>query len=208
MLKKGLFITFEGADGTGKSTQIAKTADYLKEADCDVVITREPGGSRISEMIRDILLDPDNKEMTPETEALLYAAARAQHVKEQILPSLADGKTVICDRYVDSSLAYQGHARGLGMDKIFEINKLATKDIMPDITFYLDLPIKTALDRRGSQRPFDRMEQNGTEFMELVSQGYKILAKQNKGRIFVIDAGGTQQDVFKKIKDILDKKII
>ena len=137
---KGKFITVEGTDGSGKSTQLKLLMDYLGTKNCDVVFTREPGGTEISEKIRDVILDINNKEMTDMTEALLYAAARAQHVQQKIIPAINEGKVVICDRFVDSSIAYQGAARGLGTDNIMQINSFALNGIMPDLTLFFDLP--------------------------------------------------------------------
>jgi dTMP kinase len=208
MLNRGLFITFEGTDGVGKSTQIEKTYRYLKNEGYDVVLTREPGGTRISELIRMIVLDERNTEMFYETEALLYAAARAQHVKELVEPSLAAGKMVISDRYIDSSLAYQGHARGLGIRCILDINRFAIGKTMPDITFYLDIPAELAVSRKKMCGGLDRIEQDGPEFMSKAEEGYRILLEEYKDRIVCVDATGAAEEVFDRIKAELIKKII
>lgn len=205
--KRGLFITFEGADGTGKSTQIAMTYKYLADKGYDVVLTREPGGTAISEDIREILLDSKNKEMFDETEALLYAAARAQHVKERIDPALISGKMVICDRFIDSSLVYQGYARGLGFEEVKMINDFAIGTTIPDITFLMELSSEIALKRREKASKLDRIESNGSRFMSDVETGYNKLVDKFPDRIMKVDASGIIEEVFDRIKTEIDKKI-
>lgn len=188
---KGIFLTMEGPDGSGKSTQIVKLKTYLEANGYpDVVVTREPGGTAISEAVRNILLDRSYAEMDDHTEALLYAAARAQLVAQVIKPALEEGKAVISDRFVDSSAVYQGMARGLGVEKIYELNGFAMQDIWPDLTIHLDLPAEVGLARAKSRAQLDRMEAQSTVFHEKVAQGYRDLAALAPDRIVTIDAAG------------------
>ncbi len=188
---KGIFLTMEGPDGSGKSTQIVKLKTYLEANGYpDVVVTREPGGTAISEAVRNILLDRSYAEMDDHTEALLYAAARAQLVAQVIKPALEEGKAVISDRFVDSSAVYQGMARGLGVEKIYELNGFAMQDIWPDLTIHLDLPAEVGLARAKSRAQLDRMEAQSTAFHEKVAQGYRDLAALAPERIVTIDAAG------------------
>lgn len=188
---KGIFLTMEGPDGSGKSTQIVKLKTYLEANGYpDVVVTREPGGTAISEAVRNILLDRLYAEMDDHTEALLYAAARAQLVAQVIKPALEEGKAVISDRFVDSSAVYQGMARGLGVEKIYELNGFAMQDIWPDLTIHLDLPAEVGLARARSRAQLDRMEAQSTAFHEKVAQGYRDLAALAPERIVTIDAAG------------------
>ena len=161
---KGKFITFEGCEGSGKSTQVAMFREYLEKNGIDYVFTREPGGTEIAEKIRGIILDVKNAEMTDECEALLYSAARAQHIKEKIIPALNEGKLVLCDRYIDSSYAYQAYARGLGIDFIKKINSYAVDNCMPDYTVFLNISSTDAFLRKGGQDKDDRLEQVVLEF--------------------------------------------
>ena len=148
MMTRGKFITFEGCDGCGKSTQLRLLSEYLAKNDIPHIFTREPGGGKISEAIRDILLNGKNSEMTDECEALLYAASRVQHLSDRVEPALSEGKLVICDRYVDSSLAYQAHARGLGVDFVSKINAFALEKYLPDVTIFIDLTPEAAFLRK------------------------------------------------------------
>src|SRR5665648_577120 len=184
-MKRGLFITFEGPDGSGKSTQIKKLKKKLENKGLETVLTREPGGTAISENIREIILDVKNSEMDSLTEALLYAAARSQHVTQVILPALEANKTVICDRFMDSSIAYQGYGRKLG-DQVRIINKFAVRGITPDITFLLLL--EPSIGKGRIKREYDRLELEQNKFHEDVYQGYMELAKHNPDRIIIIDA--------------------
>ncbi len=185
---RGIFITMEGPDGAGKTTQINLLSEYLKEKGYEVLVTREPGGTVISEAIRALLLDPAHTEMKPETEMLLYASARAQLVHEVIGPAIESGKAVISDRFVDSSVVYQGIARGLGIDTVYAVNKPAIGDYQPDVTFLLDLPAETGIARKKEQAELDRMERETIEFHKKVAEGYRTLAERDPGRIFKVDA--------------------
>ena len=185
---KGIFITMEGPDGAGKSTQIELLKSYLTEQGFEVLITREPGGTVISEAVRGVLLNPEYKEMKPETELLLYAAARAQLVGEVIGPAVDAGKAVISDRFVDSSVVYQGIARGLGVETVYSVNRPAIGEYMPDVTFLLDLPAEVGIARKKNQAELDRMEQESLDFHRKVAEGYRTLAERDPERIKTIDA--------------------
>ena len=185
---KGIFITMEGPDGAGKTTQMEMLSESLKERGYEVLLTREPGGTEISEAIRGILLDPANKEMKPETELLLYAAARAQLVQQVIGPAVEAGKAVISDRFVDSSVVYQGIARGLGIETVYAVNRPAIGKYMPDATFLLDLSAREGIARKKNQAELDRMEQESLDFHEKVAEGYRTLAERDPERILTIDA--------------------
>ena len=178
----------EGPDGSGKSTQIALLKEYLENEGYDVIITREPGGTVISEAIREVILNKDFTEMSPVTEMLLYASARAQLIAELVGPALEEGKAVISDRFVDSSLVYQGMARGLGVEKVYEVNKQAIGKYMPDVTFLLDLPAEVGISRKKDQKELDRMELESLEFHKKVAQGYRDMAARFPERIKTIDA--------------------
>ncbi len=185
---QGIFITMEGPDGAGKSTQIDMLKEFLEEKGYDVLITRDPGGNEISEAIRGVILNKEYTKMGHMTELLLYAAARAQLVKENIMPALMSGKAVIADRFVDSSAVYQGIGRGLGVDTVYKVNEFALQGIMPDMTFLMDLDAKVGIARKKNQAELDRMESETLEFHEKVVEGYRLLAEQNKDRIVKIDA--------------------
>ncbi len=202
---KGKFITFEGCEGSGKSTQVALFKEYLQKNNIEYVFTREPGGTEISEKIRSIILDIENKEMSDECEALLYASARAQLINEKIIPSLNAGKLVLCDRYLDSSMAYQAYARGLGEDFIKSINSYAINNCMPDYTIFLNISPKEAFLRKGGMDKDDRLEQSGIDFHERVYQGYLRLLKDNPDRFISIDA---HNDIENTHKNIIDELVI
>lgn len=198
-MSKGLFISFEGADGSGKSTQYRIFAEYLKQQGYDTVLTREPGGTPISESIRNIILDPNNSEMSDMTEALLFAASRAQLVSQVIRPAVEQGKIVLCDRFMDSSIAYQGYARGLG-DCVRIINEYAVEGMQPDITFFLDLKPEDGRKRNIAAGKLDRMEQQAIEFHDKVYHAYLSLAEIYKDRYAVIDASGSIEEVQERIR--------
>ncbi len=201
----GKFISFEGGDGSGKSTQINLLKDYLEGLGYEVVLSREPGGTKIGEKIREVILDVNNEEMTGETEALLYAASRAQHVGELIRPSLEAGKVVIVDRYIDSSIVYQGIARALGVDEVRDINEFGTKKLLPDITFYLDLKAEDGIGRKKEQAKLDRLEKEHISFHNTVRDGYISLSSQSPDRIEVVDASKSIEDIHKIIKEKVNR---
>ena len=204
---RGVFITVEGLDGCGKTTQMNALEQALKRFGYDVLRTREPGGCPVSEKIRDIVLDRGHPEMLPMTEALLYASARAQHVGQIILPALKKGRLVLCDRYVDSSIAYQGGGRMLGMDRVADINAYATGGLLPDISVYLDAGVSAALERRFGVGGADRIEMEPSEFHTRVSDAFEKLIQNQSSRYLVVDARADAESVtrecFKKVMDKL-----
>ena len=203
---KGYFLSVEGGDGSGKSTQIQNIKKYLTERGQEVILTREPGGTEIAEKIRELILDPANKGLTGKAEMLLYAASRAQHLEEKILPALAEGKTVLSDRFTDSSIAYQGYGRGLG-EMVAEVNRIATGGKEPDLTIFLNITPAAGIARKNKQdgHILDRMEQEKLTFHEAVYEGYLALAKESGGRIAAIDADRPAEEVFADIKKELDR---
>jgi dTMP kinase len=203
--KKGLFITLEGPDGSGKSTIAKLLKKYIEDLGYKCVLTREPGGTDISEKIRNLLLDNGNVEMTDKTEALLYAAARAQHTEEKIKPLLNQGVIVISDRYVLSSLAYQGHSRGLGIDEVMNINKFAMGEVYPDCTLFFDVDPEIALSRKFINREGDRLENEGRDFHKKTYEGYKKAIETYWKNIRVIDANNNVKEVLKQCKYAVDE---
>lgn len=195
-MAKGHFITVEGIDGVGKSTQAALIEAVLDSAGYDVLRLREPGGVKISEQIRAILLDPANAEMGDVCELLLYEAARAQLVHQVIRPALAAGKTVVCDRFYDSTTAYQAFADGLDRNMVSQANELAVDGCRPDLTLVFDLPVENALRRRSGREAEDRLELKGLEFQERVAAGFRAVAADEPDRVKLIDAGESIAEVF------------
>lgn len=200
---KGLFITLEGGDGSGKSTQIRNIENYFTEKGMKVLHTREPGGSPISEKLRDILLDTDNTEMEAVTEMFIYAASRAQHVRETVIPALERGEVVICDRFVDSSIAYQAYGRRLG-DMVAEVNRHATGGLRPDITIWLDIDPETGKARASGDKGPDRLDLESADFHERVRAGYRSIAEAEPDRFKRIDAGGSIEEIRDLIYGCLD----
>lgn len=205
-MARGKFITFEGCDGCGKSTQLRLLSNYLSENGVPHIFTREPGGGKISEAIREILLNGKNMEMTDECEALLYAASRVQHLSDRVEPALSEGKLVICDRYVDSSLAYQAYARGLGLDFITKINAFALKNYLPDVTIFIDLTPEAAFLRKHGADQNDRLEKAGMEFHKRVYEGYKSVAAAEPDRVACVDGTQTPDKIFADVLKILKGK--
>ena len=200
----GKFITFEGPEGSGKTSVIKAVKEYLSNEGYDILTTREPGGIKIAEKIRDIILDKENTEMNAHTEALLFAASRSQHFNEKIIPALQEGKIIFCDRFIDSSLAYQGHARGLGIDEVYQINRFAIGDHMPDLTIFIDVPPEVGLNRVFSNiRKIDRLDLETIEFHQKVYQGYKILAKKFVNRFVVVDGTNPVETVIEDTIQII-----
>ena len=202
-MKKGLFITLEGPDGSGKSTVAKLLHEYIDGLGILNAFTREPGGTAIGEDIRKILLDNDNYEMTSRTEALLYAAARAQHAEEKIQPLLDNDYIVLSDRYVLSSLAYQGHSRGLGIETIMEINEFAMGDTYPDLVLFFDVDPEIALSRKYINREGDRLENEGKEFHNKTYEGYEKAIEKYSKNIVKIDANGTVEETLKNCIDVV-----
>lgn len=201
---RGLFITLEGGDGAGKSTQIRNIQRFFESKGLVVVHTREPGGTQIGEKLRDILLDKCAGEMTDVTEMLIFAAARAQHVRELIIPALEEGKVVICDRFTDSSVAYQGYGRELG-EQVAEVNARATGGLRPDITFWLDIDPETGRKRAGKAGELDRLELEQLDFHYRLYEGYKTLLEQNPERIKRIDASRSIDEMRDEIYAYLEE---
>lgn len=206
-MKKGLFITIEGMDGSGKTTQINVIKEYMSQKGYNVVLTREPGGTEISEKIRDLILDSANTKMSEVAEMLLYAAARAQVVAQLIRPAIEAGNIVICDRFVDSSYAYQGFGRGIDFDTIADVNRAAVDGMMPDITFFIDISPEIALKRRMASTGADRIEKEHMEFHMKVYSGYKRLAALYPERIKTIDGNRGVEEIAEDILKWLDEKL-
>jgi dTMP kinase len=198
---QGLFISMEGPDGAGKSTQIELLQEYLADKGYETIITREPGGTVISEAIRGIILNKDYSEMSPNTELLLYAAARAQLVHEVIRPALEAGKAVICDRFLESSVVYQG------IDKVYAVNDYALEGLRPQLTILLDLDAEEGLRRKKNQAELDRMEAAGLEFHQKVAEGYRFLAERDSNRIMRISATLPREDIHAKIVKEVESRI-
>ena len=204
---RGIFITIEGPDGSGKTTQRELLKKYLEEKGYDVLITRDPGGNPVSEAIRGVLLNKDFTEMGYMTELLLYAAARAQLVKENIKPALDAGQAVIADRFVDSSAVYQGIGRDLGVDTVYKVNEFALQGIMPDMTILMDLDAEVGLARKKNQAELDRMERESVDFHKKVVAGYRDLADRYPERILKVDAALQVQEIHDIIVANIERKL-
>lgn len=202
--KKGLFITFEGVDGSGKSTQLELTKDYLRSKNIDFIVTRNPGGTDLGVKLREILLNYDGN-IAPLCELFLYLGDMAQNIEETIIPSLNEGKIVICDRYIDSTIAYQGCARGLAISEIININKLIERFLTPDLTLIYDLDLENAAKRISREK--DRLESESLDFHIKVKNGYLDLAQKYPERIKVIDSNKSIEEVFAETKKIIDQKL-
>lgn len=209
-MTKGLFISLEGPDGSGKTSVVKELKEQLEKLGYDIVTTREPGGSPIAEQIREVILDVDNTAMDARTEALLYAASRRQHLVEKILPALERGQIVITDRFVDSSIAYQGVARGIPVEDIRSINHFGIENHMPDLTFLIDVPAEVGLERihqaRG-QRQFDRLDQESIDFHQMVRQAFLDLEKETE-RIVLVNGEQSIEAVTKACLDIMREKAL
>ncbi|BFH65927.1 dTMP kinase [Paenibacillus azoreducens] len=207
---QGIFVTLEGGDGSGKTTVIDRLKTYLENRPIPHIITREPGGIEIAEKIREIILNPSHTAMDARTEALLYAASRSQHLAERVEPALAEGKLVLCDRFVDSSLVYQGYARGIGVDQVWSINQFAIHDRMPQLTFYLDIEPEIGMARiaASKEREVNRLDLEGLPFHHKVREGYMKLVERFPDRIVVIDASQTIENVERDIIRSLEERIL
>ena len=206
MKENGRFITFEGPDGAGKTTIINLVAKELP----NVLLTREPGGIEIAEQIRSVILDKENTSMDPRTEALLYAAARRQHLIEKVKPALQEGKVVLCDRFVDSSLAYQGYARELGIDEVYSINQFAIEELMPELTIYFDIEPELGMERinQNKGREVNRLDLENLDFHHKVREGYHILLDRFPNRMIRIDASGKVDTVLKETLRIIKERLV
>lgn len=203
-MEKGLFITFEGADGCGKTTQLELLKEYLTNKGVEVVVTREPGGKGLGEHVRNILLNYDG-EVSDRCESFLFLADRAQNIDVIVTPAINQGKIVLCDRHTDSTVAYQGYGRGLDLDEINMLNNLATGGKKPDLTLVFDIDVETSMKRVGNEK--DRMESAGIEFHNKVRNGYLEIAKQEPNRIKVLDATKSIEEIHKEVQKIIDTYI-
>lgn len=205
----GLFISIEGPEGSGKTTVAKNITEVLQKEGYKVVYTREPGGVGIAEKIRDIILDVNNTNLDPRSEALLYAASRRQHLVEKVQPILKDGAIIICDRFIDSSLAYQGHARNIGIDEVFSINMFAVENTLPDLTILLDIDPKVGLERINTQRngEINRLDLESLSFHNAVHEGYQIIKNKYRDRFTIVDGNQSKDIVFDEIYKIIKEKI-
>ncbi len=207
------FITFEGIEGSGKSTQIRHLFEFLRGKGIEVLLTREPGGTPVGERVRGILLDPAMKEILPRAELFLYAAARIQHLEEVIQPAIAEGKVVLCDRFVDATVAYQGHGRGIPLAEVKVVNSLAALDVRPDLTLLLDLPVETGLARARDRNAADassatsRFEEEDLAFHARVREGYQAIAAADRARVKIIPADQTVERVARQIQTIVGRAL-
>lgn len=205
---KGKFITLEGPDGSGKTTIALKICEYLESKNYKVLLTREPGGNHIAEQIREVILDKNNTAMDARTEALLYAASRRQHLVEKVKPALDDGYIVICDRFIDSSLVYQGVGRKIGINEVFEMNQFAIDGFMPEKTILFDVDYKIGLKRiMDGNREQNRLDLEGNEFHKQVYEAYLHIADKYQERITKIDASKSIDEVFKQAIDVIEEII-
>ena len=204
-----LFVTIEGPEGSGKTTIGKKIVERLIQEGYEVIYTREPGGIEIAEQIRQVILDVNNTNMDPRTEALLYAASRRQHLMEKIVPAIKDNKIIICERFVDSSLAYQGHARHLGIDNVYEINKFAIDTLMPDLTLLFDIDPKIGLERINANklREVNRLDLEQLEFHTLVREGFLIIQSREPNRVKKVDASQSIENVFNDAYKLIEQAI-
>ena len=201
---RGFFITFEGNDGSGKSSVISAIKEELEKNGIDVILTREPGGSKIAEKIRNIILDTDNIEMDSKTEALLYAASRREHIVHTVIPAIQEGKVVLSDRFLDSSLVYQGIARGLGLEKIYNLNDFAIEGFLPDLTIMIAVRPEIGMARiKKNRNELDRLELEKIDFHNRVYDGYKEVAELYNDRIVMINGEQTKEEVIEEAKQIV-----
>lgn len=205
-MKKGFFVTIEGCEGVGKSTLLRGLKDYLETAGRDAVFTREPGGTEVAERIRAVILDPENAAMTPTAELLLYAAARAQHTEEKIIPAVRNGKLVICDRYSDSTLAYQSYARGLDRGECLAADEIARRGVKPDLTVFLDLSPERGFARKGGADKGDRLEREKIDFHERVYAGFRAIAESEPDRVVAVDASKSKEEVLAAVVSLLKER--
>lgn len=207
-MNKGLFITFEGNDGSGKTTVSQMAYETLKEMGYPVLYTREPGGIDIAEQIREVILDPKNTAMDARCEALLYAASRRQHLVEKVLPALENNQIVLCDRFVDSSLVYQGIARGIGVEEVYQLNEFAIEGHLPNATIFLDVSLETGLSRVSSRGNLDRLDAESMDFHIQVAKGYELIKSIFADRMHVIDANQSIEQVVeatvKELQEIIN----
>lgn len=208
MEHKGLFITFEGGEGSGKTTVAKMIVEAFREKGISVMLTREPGGVVIAEEIRDIIVDRKNTNMDPKTEALLYAASRRQHLVEKVAPALQEGKIVISDRFIDSSLVYQGIARGIGIEKVYQMNLFATEELMPELTIFFDVSPSIGLCRiRSNDREVNRLDLEKESFHEKVYEGYQTICHMFPERIRRVDASLSKEEVYQQVLSLIEERL-
>ncbi len=205
-----MFISLEGPEGAGKTTVLSVVSERLKAEGKPVLVTREPGGIKISEAIREVILDNDHVKMDAKTEALLYAAARRQHLVEKVMPALKQGYLVLCDRFIDSSLAYQGYARGLGIEEVFKINEFAIEGMMPDLTIFFDIKPEEGLARvlNNAEREKNRLDKEQLSFHKLVYEGYEQVIRQYENRIVRTDASLSKEAVIENVYKIIASRFM
>ena len=203
-MKKGVFITFEGIDASGKTTQVKRTVQYLRKKGFDVLFLREPGGEPVSEQIRKILLKSKSS-INPVTELLLYLASRSQLIEKKIIPALKEKRVVVCDRFTDSTLAYQGYGRGLDKVWIKNLNEKATLGVKPDLTLLIDVHLKVYTKRAKLKKNKDRLEKENLIFYKSIRKGYLEIARQDKKRVKIIDGSGSIKETWEKVKATIDK---
>lgn len=210
MNRKPLFITIEGGEGSGKTTMIGRLSAYFQNHSIPYLLTREPGGIEIAEKIRTVILDPKHTSMDARTEALLYAAARRQHLVERVEPALAEGLTVICDRFIDSSLVYQGLGRGIGMEEVWKINQFAIESRMPDLTLLLDIDPEVGMSRimANGEREYNRLDMESLAFHRKVREGYRMIAEREPERVKVIDASKSPAQVEREMIRVLESAVL
>lgn len=205
---KTRFITIEGCEGSGKTTILKMLCKELENNNIEYFSTREPGGSKISEQIRNVILNVENTKMDYMTEALLYAASRRQHLEEVVKPAINNGAVVICDRYLDSSLAYQGHARGLGIEEVYAINMYATSGFLPELTIYIDIPVEVGLERiMKNNRDVNRLDLEKISFHSKVREGYLKISEMYSDRIVKIDGVGTPEEVYERVRKVIFERL-
>lgn len=198
-----MFISFEGIDGSGKGTQAKLLLKYLEEKNIPCVYVREPGATKVGEAIRQLLLESQNISISPKTELLLFLASRAQLVSQLISPALSEGKIVVADRFIDSSVAYQGAGRNIGLEQVEKLNDFATGGLKPDLTFYIDITVETSMKRK---KTFDRIESEGYEFLKIVRDAYLYLARKYSNRIIIINGERTIEEIHKQIVETFEKR--
>ncbi|MET3700038.1 thymidylate kinase [Bacillus oleivorans] len=208
-MTKGLFITFEGPEGAGKTTVLQMLAENL-QANYPIVVTREPGGITIAEKIREVILNPAHTEMDPKTEALLYAASRRQHLVEKVIPALDEGKVVLCDRFVDASLVYQGYARGIGINEVLEVNRFAIENLMPDLTIYFDIRPEIGIERiqKHKGREVNRLDLEKIEFHQKVRDGYQLVSDLFPERIITVNAELPLDSVLSQVEKTVIRQLV
>ena len=202
---RGRFITFEGVEGSGKTSQISRSAERLRRLGWAVIETREPGGTSVAEQIRDVMLNRGNEQLTPLTEAFLIMAARSQHVEEVIRPALAGGAVVLCDRFSDSTMAYQGYGRGLDLPSLRRLNRLAAAGLKPDMTIVFDVPVTVGLQRRRAHRDTNRLDMESVAFHERVRKGFLQLARREPRRMKIVDSGVSQAEVSTIVLELIER---